>query len=83
MTETTPTDTKIDTLKDNSEQEAGQELQKQEGEGIRPLLTPEELNEYHKLIYPWQQHLDPTWNKYYYFNVFTNESIWELPEAIK
>lgn len=35
------------------------------------------------MIYPWQQHLDAKWNKYYYFNAFTNESVWELPEAIK
>jgi len=42
----------------------------------------EELNEYHKLIYPWQQHLAPGFNKYYYYNPFTGESVWVLPQEI-
>ena len=41
------------------------------------------LNEYHKLIYPWQQHISPEFQKYYYYNPFTNESVWELPIDIK
>ena len=43
----------------------------------------DELNEYHKLIYPWQQHTAPSYNKYFYFNPFTSESVWELPDEIK
>lgn len=43
----------------------------------------ESLNEYHKLIYPWQQHTSPAHSKYYYFNPFTRESLWELPSELK
>lgn len=43
----------------------------------------EELSEYHKLIYPWQQHVAPGYNKYYFFNPLTNESVWELPEGLQ
>lgn len=43
----------------------------------------EELNEYHKMIYPWQQHIAPGYNKYYFFNPLTNESVWELPEGLQ
>jgi hypothetical protein len=45
-------------------------------------VSYEELNEYHKLIYPWQQHLAPQFNKYYYYNPFTGESVWTLPQEI-
>jgi Torus domain/WW domain/RNA recognition motif. (a.k.a. RRM, RBD, or RNP domain) len=45
--------------------------------------TYDELNEYHKLIYPWQQHVAPGYNKYYYFNPLTSESVWELPEGLQ
>jgi len=51
-------------------------------EGEQTVVPFEELNEYHKIIYPWQQHVAPGFNKYYYFNPFTNESVWELPESI-
>lgn len=47
------------------------------------VVPYEELNEYHKLIYPWQQHVAPNFNKYFYFNPFTNESVWELPSDIQ
>ena len=35
------------------------------------------------LIYPWQQHIDQSCNKQFYYNQFTEESVWELPETIK
>jgi hypothetical protein len=46
-------------------------------------LPFEELNDYHKLIYPWQQNYDPTWSKYYFYNPFTGESEWELPTEVQ
>ena len=46
-------------------------------------LPYEELNDYHKLIYPWQQHYDENWSKYFYYNPFTGESVWELPQEIQ
>lgn len=47
------------------------------------LVPYDQLNEYHKLIYPWQQHVAPNFSKYFYYNPFTNESEWELPADIK
>ena len=63
---------------DNSEKEK-EEIEEEPNR----VYSKEELNDYHKLIYPWQQHLDPKWNKYFFFNPFTNESVWELPKAIQ
>lgn len=47
------------------------------------VVEYDKLNEYHKLIYPWQQHVAPNFNKYFYYNPFTNESEWELPSDIQ
>jgi len=32
-----------------------------------------------KLIYPFTSHWDENYKRYYYFNVVSNESVWELP----
>lgn len=58
----------------------GSEAPKEEESRLVPY---DQLNEYHKLIYPWQQHVAPNFSKYFYYNPFTNESEWELPVDIK
>lgn len=42
-------------------------------------MSQEELS---KLVYPWTVQFDKTWDKNYYFNGLTNESVWELPPDI-
>jgi len=37
------------------------------------------MAENHHQIY--EKHFDPTYNTHYYFNVATQESVWELPEG--
>lgn len=39
-----------------------------------------DYDEYYKLIHPWQVCYDDTWQRSYYFNPLSNESVWELPE---
>ena len=42
-----------------------------------------EESEYSRIIYPWQAYFDEKWQKNYYFNPFTNESVWDLPLEIQ
>ena len=39
-----------------------------------------DYDEYYKLIHPWQVCYDDAWQRSYYFNPLSNESVWELPE---
>lgn len=41
-----------------------------------------DLDEYHQIIYPWQQHLSEDHKAYFYHNTKTDERVWELPEAV-
>ena len=48
------------------------------------LVVPfEQLDPFHQLIYPWQQYYDDKTQKNFYYNPFTQESVWELESSIK
>ena len=42
----------------------------------------QDLNEYHRQIYPWIQRWSEKWKKYFFFNPKTKKSVWELPVSI-
>ena len=58
--------------------EESAEAKQKKQESDERMVAYEQLSDYHKVIYPWQQHTSPEFNKYYYFNPLTQESLWEL-----
>lgn len=54
-----------------------------EPEAQSTLVPFEQLDPFHQLIYPWQQFYDQNTERNFYFNPFTQESVWELEKSIK
>lgn len=43
----------------------------------------DQLLNFDEIIAPWIKQFDKRYNRHYYFNPKTNESIWELPNEVQ